>query len=278
MQTCKLKDITLPINRALENRKVFTQALFTRPESLAALLPYDEFIEEGKIFQLKDGSLGAIFEVKLLEHEPMIEKEILRTVGSLKPWFSLPENCTLQILYDQTQVSKFDEEIKKIESSFPNPHPVSKIVFDEKIKALKDSCGTNKQTTPLKRKTYLSIRYFPAIKDTTRAKDYLKRGEVVLYRQLQGFVSEFRSFQQILKNLKIGSEIGLRQLDASELLDFLRKFFNPKTYYKRTFAPFNKRQPISDQFLYNSSIRNCSRFTYPVGHGEFTRRIHLTKV
>ena len=232
------------MQEALRKRKVFIYALFTRPESLAALLPYQEFIEEENIFQLKDGSLGAIFEVGLLEHEPMREKDIIRAMNTLKPWFSLPENCTLQILYNQSHLSKFDESIKKIEESFPNAHSVSKLIFDEKIQTLKDSCGKNSELSPLQRKTFLSVRYFPST----------KWKKATLNHELQGFIAELKDFKRVLKSFKTGSDIALRPLNANELLDFLRKFFNPKTYYKRTFAPFNKWQSLSNQFLYNSPV------------------------
>ena len=69
---------------------------------------------------------------------------------------------------------------------------------------------------------------------------------------MKSFVQELRSFEHILKNLCANSEVKLHQLVAEELLDFLRQFFNPKTYFKRSFAPFNESIPLSDQLLYNS--------------------------
>ena len=69
---------------ALSKRELFTKSLFTRPESLSKLMPYDGFIKEENVFQLKDGSLGAVFKVELLEHEAMTEEQILRAVSSTK--------------------------------------------------------------------------------------------------------------------------------------------------------------------------------------------------
>jgi len=209
-------------------------------------------------FQQKDGSLGAIFEVGLLEHEPMTEKEIVSAVSSLKPWFNLPENCTLQILYDQSAISASDAEILKIEQSYPDAHPVSKLLFSKKMDALKESCKVHGENTPYRRKTYLSVRYFPQAKQKTKAKEYLRRGEAVLYRQMQGFVREFRNFTHLLKNLQANSNISLKEIGADELLDFLRKFFNPKTYYKRSFARYNSHISLSSQYLYNSPVLDYS--------------------
>ena len=41
-------------------------------------------------------------------------------------------------------------------------------------------------------------------------------------------------------------------------MDDLRKFFNPKTYYKRKFAPYNKSLSLSDQFLFHSPTLDYS--------------------
>ena len=151
------------IEEALCKRELFTKSLFSRPESLSSLMPYDGFIEEENIFQMKDGSLGAVFEVDLLEHESITEKQILRAIASTKNWFSLPENCVLQVLYEQSAYSQFDKTIQQIEDSYQEAHSVSKVLFSEKIKNLKKSCKKTDDKTPLKRRTILSIRYFPEV-------------------------------------------------------------------------------------------------------------------
>jgi len=55
----KIKDKA--IFSAKARQKIFVDALFKRPKSLAELLPFDEFIEESGLFRMKDGSLGAVF-------------------------------------------------------------------------------------------------------------------------------------------------------------------------------------------------------------------------
>ena len=100
-------NLPAPLSRALTKREIFTKALFTRPDSLSELLPYDEFLEKDRVFLQKNGSLGAVYEVELLEHEPMNSKAIVDAVEKLKSFFSLPENCTLQFLFDQSTISPF---------------------------------------------------------------------------------------------------------------------------------------------------------------------------
>jgi hypothetical protein len=114
LKSKQLGDLPEPISKALSNREVFTGALFSRPESLSALLPYDEYLEKDSLFLQKDGSLGVVYEVELLEHEPMTSKKIIGAVEGLKPLFNLPENCTLQFLFDQSAISSFDSELLKI--------------------------------------------------------------------------------------------------------------------------------------------------------------------
>ena len=211
---------------------------------------------------MKDGSLGVVFEAELLEHEPLTSRQITDAVEGLSPFFELPENCTLQFLYDQSSLSSFDEKIKKMEQGFSEAHPVSRLLFDEKAKALKEFCQKSSEARPLKRRMYISIRYFlqsfkrGKIKDRLKQeiKDSLKRGEVTLCREMKDFVRELKTFKHILQSIETASPLPLRRLKAEELLDFLRQFFNPKTYYKRDFVPYNKNLSLSEQFLYNFPI------------------------
>ena len=289
MKARKLVDLPDPISKALSNRETFTNALFSRPDSLSALLSYDEVLEKEQLFLQKDGSLGAVYEVELLEHEPMASKQIINAVEGLKPLFNLPENCTLQFLFDQSAFSSFDKELCEIESSYPDAHSVSQLLFDEKVAALKESCRAFGKKSPFRRKLYLSIRYFPKIAGSRKVKDYLDRGEVTLYRELSEFVTELKNFKGILKGIETASPLKLVRLGAESLLDVLRHFFNPKTYYKRSFAPFNKNISLSKQFLYNSpvldypgieregiksrtlTLKTCPLYAYPGGMAYFLK-------
>lgn len=249
-----LTGLPVPISQSLSDRKVFTEALFSRPESLATLLPYDEFLSKDSLYLLKDGSLGAIYEVALLEHEPMVSKRIIEAVEGLKSFFTLPENCTLQFLFDQSFISSFDKQISDIESLYSKGHPVSNLVFKERIKSFKKSCLKKDGSSPMRRKLFLSIRYFPTLAKTRKIKDYLAKGELTLYRELKEFSLELNSFKSVIKSIEMASPLSIKRLEASELLDLLRRFFNPQTYFKRSFASFNKNVPIANQFLYNSPI------------------------
>ena len=283
------KTIPKEVERALSDREIFTKALFSRPDSLSSLLPYDEFIEDSHLFLQRNGTLGAIYEVELLEHEPMAAQKIINAVDGAKSLFSLPENCTLQLLFDQAAISPLDKQLAIISSTNAHSHPVSQFLFDEKIKGVKDSCQKFGEGSPMRRKLYLSVLYYPKLAKTRKVKEYLKRGEMTLYRELSDFVDELKNFKNIIKGLETASSLKLTRLAAPELLDMLRRFFNPKTYYKRTFAPFNKHIPLSQQILYHSphldydgieregvktrtlTLKTCPLYAYPGGMSYFLK-------
>ena len=128
----KLKDTLNPMSKALSNRFRLAEALFKRSDSLSQLLPYSEYIDEFKTFINKDGSLGVVFEVELLEHEPMPAKGIISAVESFKSLFALPENCVLQVLFDQSYISKKDRVWDQLLSKHKYSHPVSEFLYKRK--------------------------------------------------------------------------------------------------------------------------------------------------
>ncbi|MGK5083107.1 TraC family protein [Bdellovibrionota bacterium FG-1] len=278
-----------PIQEALAKQDIFVKALFTRPESLSALLPYDEYIAESGIFRNKDGSLGVVFEVSLLEHEPMGVDAVRASVESLKTWFNLPTQCTLQILFDQANISALDLLFDDIERYYPTPHPVSQALFSRRIGNLKAACNADQKLTPLARRALVSIRYFPEGRGLRLGLKFVKRSESILHREMKSFVRESRHFSQIIADFQHNSKVPLRILNAQELLDVLRRFFNPKTYYKRSFAKYNPNVMLSEQILYNNptldyagiecegiktrtlSLKTSPQFAYPGGMAYFTK-------
>ena len=285
----KPNDTSNPINQILSNRFKLSEILFKRSDSLSQLLPYSEYIDNFKIFVNKDGSLGVVLEAQLLEHEPMTTKNIISSVESFKSLFHLPENCVLQVLFDQSYISGKDKVWEKLLNHYEYPHPVSEILFKEKIKMIQDQCNSGGELAPVKRKTLLSIRYFPpksAIKEWKRSFD---RGERILFDEMSEFVKQIKLFSQIINQYIENSKLNLRLLDAGELITHIRQFFNPKEFYRREFAKFNKHISISDQLIYNSptldyrgieregvktrtiTLKTSPQFAYAGGMAYFTK-------
>ena len=275
------------LQKTLSQKKHFTEALFKRPQSLASLLPYEEYLEKERLFLMKDGSLGAVFRAELLEHESMTEKEVVSITKSLKPWLSLPSNCTLQILFEQKRIPAKNEKIKEIEASYKKSHPVSQILFNEKVSSLKKEClNTDSSHPPMERSLFISIRFFPKNKKQAAL---FKEGNSTLKTELHGFLAEMREFQSILASFETNSQIKLKRVEAKELLSKLREFFNPKTFLKRSFSDYNPSTSLSEQFLYNSptldyagiereglktrtiTLKTSPLFAYPGGMSYFTK-------
>ncbi len=248
------QNILKPIEEALTNRSHLAEALFKRSESLSKLLPYSEYVESFKTFINKDGSFGVVLEADLLEHEPMTGKEIVRSVDSFKSLLNVPENCVLQFLFDQSYVSSHDKYWDEVLSQYKYPHPVSELLFKEKVNALRQECNSGSELSPMRRKALISIRKFPEKSVSAEWKRSLAKGEKLLFDEMSEFVRQIKYFSEGVKQYIENSKIPLKLLDAQELITHIRQFFNPKEYYRRDFAKYNSHIPISDQLIYNSPL------------------------
>ena len=258
------------LDQALSKNDLFINALFKRPESLSQYLLYDEYVKKYQLFRHKDGSLGAVFEVQGVEHEPLEEQRIIDLVDSLRVWLNFDENYAVQILFDQAALASRDQRLSRFENHFKNPNPVSKRLFSEKIRVLKEACQKKTQFLPLERKILLSVRYFP--QGSKKAKQRESHSQKLIFQEMKGFVEEMQKFHSVMSQLEINSKIPLKALGAAELLDVLRRNFNPKTYYRRAFAPYNPNLSLSEQILYNSPTLEHSGITR---EGVKTRTISL---
>ena len=268
------------LDTMLADRKRYHQALLERPQSLGELLAYDEYLPDHQVFVQKDGSLGAVFELALLSHEPMTEKEIIRAVSETKPWLTLPFNCVLGFHYECQEISQLDAEIGRLEDRRKQGHPVAKLLYSEKVGEIKASCGGGSDRGPLRRRLFVSLRYFPA--------GTKKGGSDVLNRETLHAKRVLAEFDSLVKGFSGDSEFELRRLDGEALADYLRRFFNPRSCLKRSFAPVNPRQSLSKQIIFSTpkldhsgierqgvrsrtvSLKTSPSFCYPGGMAYFS--------
>jgi hypothetical protein len=242
------------IEKALANRDVFVKALFHRPDSFAKILPYEEYLSEAGVFVLKDGSLGAIFDLSLIEHEPLDAGRIVDLVDGLKSWFFLPERCTLQILFDQAEIPSRDPVWEFSSSGYTKAHPVSEALYKSRLELFKSFCEGKSKLSPMRRRALLSIRYFPDPDTGRTILRLLERGEGLLFDTMNAITREVSEFSQILAQFIESSRVPLNRVSGADLVNFLRRFFNPKEYLEREFAPFNPHVPISEQIVYAGPI------------------------
>ena len=260
------------LNDGLCRKKLFFEALQERPESMSKFFPYDEYLPEHKVFQNKDGSYGVVYKVEMLEHEPMTSREIVESVSKLKSWFNLPQNCVLQISYEQNPLSSRDNVFEEMESDYKNGHPVASRIFNTRLDQFKGTCNTPGQFMPLVRALYISIKYFPDQKRGGDLWSVIRRPEVTLEAEAKKALREIRQFQHIIADFESNCEIPKAKLNADQLLAYLRRVFNPKTAYKRDFAKYNPNEPISQQIVYNSPVLSHSGI---VREGVKTRTLSL---
>lgn len=232
------------LNNYLKNSDLFFDALFKRPESMAAYLPYEEYLPEHNVFVNKDGSLGAVFKFKLIEHEPLTKEQIIELTKSLNTLFKVPGNCTLQFLYEQSKIAHNDETITHIKNSYQDSHPVSNKIFSERISILEKTC--------LNRRLIVSIRYFREEDKILSIKRVLTKDDYFLYLQTKNFVNDLQNFKTILSNLTGNRDFVLEPMDGTDLLEFLRRYFNPKTSQKRSFLSYNDLNSMSEQVIYSN--------------------------
>jgi hypothetical protein len=276
------------IQKALAHEELFIKALFERPQSLSALLPYDDYRPDHQVFLGKDGSLGAVFEIDLVEHEPLTGRDVIDTVSSLKSWLSLPEDYSLQIVFDQKRISSFDLRFEDLSKAYADGHPISKVLFNERLSRIQSACQGPDVTAPMERKAYLSLRRHSQT-STAKYRTMLAKAEKTLFFETKEFISDLVAFKHVVADLQHASKICLRPINASDLVDILRRFFNPKTYYKREFAKYNPNLSISEQVIFNAptldysgitregvktrtiSLKTSPLFAYPGGMSYFTK-------
>ena len=185
----------------------------------------------------------------MLEHEAQQAKDIISKLSDLKNWMRLSEQFVLQVYFDQSKLSKLDKKWKNLEESFNDGNEVSKYLYMEKINSFKENSNY-----PYVRKCFLSVRYFPKQKNSFSVLSLKsKRRPRNSSQKTVNFIREAKRFDESLKVLELDSGLKLKRLEADDLVDFLRKFFNPKTYYKRPFANYAANSPISEQVIFNFS-------------------------
>lgn len=274
--TTELPDI---LKRALASQDTFAQALFSRSESLSRFLPYDEYLPQFGLFRQKDGSLGAVYEVALCEHETKTAQEIVRLLTDLRSWFRLDEDLVLSLLYDQARISPHDVAWSQLVSGADG------VRGDIPAQLHLSNIARFKSQEPLRRRLLLSVRNFP--KREGRAMRFEKlAGELsnpdrTLSNEMEAFLRQLRAFNHSLSQFELASPLPLKRLAGEDLADILRRTFNPTTYYRRPFAKLNPNLPLSEQVIYCPStldfpgieregvrtrtitLKNAPSFAYP---------------
>ena len=263
----QLNDI---FSKTLASHQLFAKALFERPESLATFLPYDEYIKDFGLFRQKDGSLGAVYQITLCEHETKSSEQIVELLSKLRNWFRLDESLTLSMLYEQAPISPHDSVWNQYASeSDETRNDIPSALHLAQIQKMK--CAL-----PLRRSLYLSIRSFekkkPLGTKASEVRQELANPDQSLSITMHTFLKQLREFNHLLSQFELTAPLSMKRLDDEGLADILRRTFNPVTYYERPFAKLNPNLSIADQLIFCPSKLDFSGITR---EGISTRTITL---
>jgi hypothetical protein len=287
----KLPNPEALIQQTLAKHELLAKALFERPESLASLLPYDEYLSEFKVFRQKDGSLGVVYEAELCAHETKTTQEITSLLDGLKSWFNFTEDFTLSILYEQAPISAHDEIWNEfVQNRDADRKDIPGKLHVAQVERLRNS-QLSEETAPLRRRLILSIRQFekkrPLKERVKRLGSELSNPDRTLSNEVRDFIKRAQSLNHTLAQFEMVSPIKLTRMNDEGLGDVLRKTFNPMTYYKRPFAAINRNISLSEQVIFcpskldfsgieregvktrTLSLKNAPSFAYPGGMAYF---------
>ncbi len=263
----KIPDI---FTKTLAKQELFAKALFERPESLSKFLPYDEYLREFGLFRQKDGSLGAVYEVTLCEHETKTADQICDLLLKLRNWFRLDETLTLSLLFEQAPISPHDSLWNQYSTPTDQTRQdIPSVLHLAQIQKMKSAM-------PLRRRLYLSIRSFEkkiSFADRlVNTKAELANPDQTLSNTMNGFLKSLREFNHLLSQFDLTTPLQMKRLNDEELADILRRTFNPVTYYERPFAKINSNLPLADQVIFCKSNLGFEGITR---EGTSTRTITL---
>ncbi|MBU0548757.1 MAG: conjugal transfer protein TraC, partial [Candidatus Omnitrophica bacterium] len=237
------------------------ESLFEEGMSFTELLPY--FSYENGFFVLKDGSLGQVWEVSLIESETkssvhleqltqMIEGIIIR----------LPEesvSCQFILICDEDFENKlqsyrdfskcFDNEIVRQASISRLEHlRIGKTGFFEQ----------HTGTYSSKRiRCFFTLRYFPSSIRTTlsdKLQFYFTGKNSIGEKLSADFLVNCQSitrFSDVVGGVFKACEIKYIRLNEEELRCLLYKLLNPKRAKSLPMPVFREDEPLTEQLLYN---------------------------
>ena len=262
--------------------------LITRPQSLSREFPWDRILDEEHIVLNHDGSLGVVFKIELAEHETMTEAEVITLINSLKVFFSFPENIVMQVIYEQLPLSPLDQRFNQYANQNSGGHAVSQFLFKQRLKQLRDACQNGLPEAPFERRGLLTLRWFPQKRRSQKFWSFYSGQNLPLKAEAEQTSKGITEFLAVIRTLEANSPLRLRRLRGEELLSCLRQFFNPETFYHRSFAAFNPAIPLSEQVVYTPptlnfagvereglktrtiSLKTSPSFAYPGGMAYFT--------
>ena len=208
-------------------------------------LPYGEFDEDNKIFILSDSSIGVIYRIELVEHEPLRVIELQEFRSQLEQWLNLPSNCVAQFLFEQRCL--LPEEIEeRLKLPFKAENATAEFLRSQRIEWLKER--TKCEHDLFGRHGYFAIRFVPEA-NAFRVQDHLP--ESLFDSVVAGTKRHERKveeFSKILSRIESLSKIKIVRIDASELRDVVQRMLYSSD--RQPLATINKNIPLNEQMVF----------------------------
>lgn len=242
------------LDRIEKKRALLADAIFKRPDSISRILPYEEYLPDHQTFIMKDGSLGRIFEIALVEHETMTLTQIVDLAESLESLLKLPENCVLQIQYLNREISEKNPFWIHLRNGYKRSNPRSREIFETKINSFaKGDLGSHL----FERRAILSIRFFPKnLKKDRKIQNALKESKAYLLTEINDFMESLKEFKSLIDNYKMGSKLSLVPIDGQGLVEIARSCLSQSRYNDFNLPPFKANDSISNQIVFSEGHKS----------------------
>lgn len=242
------------------------ESLFDEGMTFTELLPYSSY--ENGFFVLKDGSLGQVWEVSLIESETKSAaylEQLAETIEGII--IRLPEDivsCQFMLLCDDD----FDDRLQ----TYTDPaelceNEIVRTCFQSKLAHLKKGkSGFFEQHTgsysSRRIRCLLTLRYFPSWARTTfndKLRFYFNGQNTIHGKLSDSFLVNCQSmsrFSDAVEGVFRACEIKYSKLKEEDLHRLLYKILNPKRAKALPMPVFRQAELLTDQLLYN-----CPRVT-----------------
>jgi len=248
------------------------EALFEEGLSFTELLPYCS--HENGFFVLKDGSLGQIWEISLIETETKSSAYLEQLAQMIEGVaIRLPENlvsCQFILICDED----FADDLKKYSDysrGFDNE--IVKQASLTKLNHLNlGKTGFFEQHTGAfssKRiRCFFSLRYFTSWSHAdlgVKLQTYFSGRNRIKNRMEEDFLVNCQSmtrFSDVVEGVFRSCEIKFSKLSESDLSRLLYKLLNPKRAGSLPMSAFREYESLEDQLLYNCPKASAEGFEF----------------
>ena len=261
------------------------ESFFEEGKAFTDLLPY--FNYENNFFVLKDGSLGQIWEISLLEAETkssLYLEELSRMIEGII--IRLPEekvSCQFILASDTDLDGRLQEYMDF--SSISTNEIVNACIRSrlEHVKSGKNGFfDTHTGLFSVKRiRVFFTMRYFsPYLSANTKDKIrfYFTPKNIIREKISDSFTMNFQSisrFSDIVEGIFRSCDIKFSKVGEKTLFVLLYKIFNPRRAKTLPLPAFRPDEPMTDQILYNYPKAKSEGFEF---EGELFRIVTLKEL